>query len=538
MYSEKIKSLNSNIDNKIYEYEFSPSGLNLKIENHIKSNINHTTNNLNKAELIAFQQEQIRIEEENQKKRKIEENNKKIKENLKKKNASNKQIEVQNQQKKFEEKEIQKQKLEKFHKELKQKNIKKNQKNSLMVNIDSNLEEQNLNEKHKININNNNKDFATFSFHEIENEIQNPPIKTAKANFNPNINKDFKENDSVVDIREDIDSLIKRKLDQVKNGTYNNEYYNNINQFEFSERQNYNEENISFNKEENFTSNTTNNLIKMNSSQNIFKKNQIQESLSDISSISHKKQIKEYNYGNKENNLFSKSKNFQQNNYNPNNIVKPNQQSLYKITSNIPNVMEKENFCKINDSALSDFSSDNDNNTRKILIKNNINKSKDKNFTENKINLKSTNSGNKLNFVKNKISEEYLNTENSKFENINNQKADYSIINNNNTFNANDSFFTEENIKSVLNKNINDVKNFRKSGTMNQKQNIECNNNKILSDNSLLNKTPRKSSINFKKEIINKNNSSFFSEEKKFPKEINKSKSSNKIINVNLKKRR
>jgi len=433
------------------EYEFPPLVANFKIENHIRFG-GQKEAYLNQAEQTAIQQERLCLEEEARKKQLFQENDRKIKENLKKVNQNKRHTELLNELKKQEDRQSQKEKLEKLNKELRSKIIgsyNKNQKDFSQINCSSNnnnLDNDNndnsrnfyiieelggakdkdshhkqlsyyiqsersknnaalsqksmhnsaiTNKKRISNVVSISKDFETFSFNEneIENEMEKPPQPTEKGNLRL-INRELKETESVIDIREDIDLLIKRKLDLVaKNsylatcqlGTANivNTNYINSNNSNCNNNIDTDENNlINFNSHQRLNSNflynnKSNNNLNVNNLKSIVKNNNINvnftnsSSICDISSISNnKKNLNSSN--NLKNNLIRNimakpddeagshnklNSNSKSNNFNN------NQNSFHNFSTNILNSN------RINDSALSEFSNDNNNNNNNKLKK-------------------------------------------------------------------------------------------------------------------------------------------------------------------------
>ena len=580
--------INGNLETKIIGsvYEFSSPGVNLKIENHKKYYCSKD-GNLNSAEIIAIKHEQLRIQEEIEKKKLLEERDKKIKENLK--NYNNIKKQKQNEEnKKLEDKETQKEKLEKFNKELRNKTInkKKNQENthntdiSNQYNINNNYAEnhiindnyisesdmksnyflnntkipmnnksineqlsQNKNMKSLGNISSSRKkesrEFETFSFNDIEREIEKPPQPAEKMNFKL-INRHLKPNESVVDIRDDIDLIIKKKLDLVKNNINNGvNIFNNENSTENNIPEEKNNSNL---KGQNINSRNINNInTTFNSSK-----------ICDISSISNRKNankssVKEIGLNIKNNNILKSVKNYNSvmNKINDSSLSEfSNQISKNNYTKNLKSNKSSsrnllKNHSKNNFSINTNFMSEKESNL--ILSQNQRALS-----TNNKVSLKNSNffniSTNKksVNNLKNNIT--------SKYYEINTQETEYNenntYCNQENTFNNDSNIYSNKkkdlnntscisdfNVKNILERNIDTVKNFRKTGL----SNIPYQNN----EKNVINITK-----NFKVNTSYTSNSNQVSI-RKFDKSVNdssmisnKKSKSNTKINENLQKRR
>lgn len=630
--------MNGNLKTNIIsnEYEFMPSGVNLKIENHTKlGGVNQSY--INPAALIALQQEQLRMEEEIKKKKLIDEREKKIKGNLKKYNINKKQNELFSELKKQEEKINKKERLEKLNQELKNKIIKnknsgkntsflpnnsgeenlntenykdfikytsntnsnnndffshgynrinnQNAINSVNIREENNTEHsldsnnpkkniftnnqkidfqtkinslssapniknskynnsnphiynaKNSNLKNSVNINS--KEFETFSFNDIEREMEKPPKPTEKMQLKI-INRELKENESVIDIRDDIESIIKRKLEQVKNAfinPYPNSNYDNIDTSEKNHEENSiitpNNNKHFHNKlnNENKKQNSYSTFSNLNSNNNQNRGNLINNNTTfcntslcdDISNISSKKNQSIKNNVNLNNSKLA-IKNLTHNNNNLDNKSLKytynsihHQNNLNSFYLNSTNILSSN---RINDSALSDFSSDNPNNKlKKNKSSGNIQNDKDKikhnykSFNKNSIRLnnhigessnsdftvkrKRINSANNResdshffkiistrkteNIIKNNLNTKYYisSTQGNELEsepcnNINNinPKIDLNVNQNHHPYNpltvnnndSNTSCISDLNIKSILEKNISNVKNFRKTG--------------------------------------------------------------------------
>ncbi len=463
--------------------------------------------------------------------------------------------------------------------------------------------EMNINKKSSEIMNKlNSKDLETFSFNDSEGEIERPPQPTEKMKFKI-INKELSKIESVIDIREDIDMLIKRKLDLVKNNLVSrmepieNNHFNN------------NEENYITNNHQKLSSFLLNNYNTNNN--NNYIKNNINQSLSDtsicnISNISNKNNFNSLN--NLKNNLIQKIIAKPDNEVNLQNN-KNNKYSIYNFSTNFLNTN------RINDSILSEFSNDNansKNNKTNSSSKNDFIKNKTT-FVSNEMRIKTgsklkmktklksrekisdmminknrissankkikssqdksfykiTSTSKSVNKVKNSIINRYYteNTQNTIYDNVTNDKfndcnSNYYLkkesilnvdgnlhknINNNDTSYLKKSHISDLNIKSILEKNVDAVKNFRKGGIY--KSPKQSNNNilNIIKDcnidnsNSMINNNPNQFYNRKNNHLINDtgyNPSNKLLDEFNFSnKKESKSKNKSKL-NVNLHKRR
>jgi hypothetical protein len=215
------------------EFVISPHQIQYKVESHVAGKKDSYTklfpnSNLNQAEIIAMKQEQIRLEEELMKKKQSEEVNRKLKDNIKNYKLNQKEKEIVLKQNEIDKKN----KIEKakdYNKQLREKAIKKSK---------PNIEEDNV-------------DYETFSFNDGKKEVntirviereetEREPIPIEKETFsNNNLNTQYNHN-NIINIREDIDRMIKEKIQQA---------VCDVNLANFSDNINFNISNININQD-------------------------------------------------------------------------------------------------------------------------------------------------------------------------------------------------------------------------------------------------------------------------------------------------
>jgi len=211
------------------EFVLSPHQIQYKVESHVAGKKDSYTklfpnSNLNQAEIIAMKQEQIRFEEELMKKKQTEEVNKKLKDNIKNYKLNQKEKEIILKQNEIDKKN-KLEKLKEYNKQLREKAIKKPK---------PNLEEDNV-------------DYETFSFNDGKKEVnsirvieredtETEPIPIEKETFS---NTQY-NNNNIINIREEIDRMIKEKIQQA---------IGDVNLANFSDNINFNISNININQD-------------------------------------------------------------------------------------------------------------------------------------------------------------------------------------------------------------------------------------------------------------------------------------------------
>ena len=153
-----------------------------------------------------MKQEQLRFEEEINKKKLIEERNRKLKENVKNYKSSQKLIDEEIKKKNENEKKIKMYKIKEYNNQLKDKALKKNQKSS----SDKNCAQNEYNAE-----------YDTFSFNHGNMKEHEETLRDTNSSQHKHINDEIEEepqpmeshmHGSVINIREDIDKIIKEKI--------------------------------------------------------------------------------------------------------------------------------------------------------------------------------------------------------------------------------------------------------------------------------------------------------------------------------------
>jgi hypothetical protein len=232
-----MKTLQAN--NITNEYDLSPNLIKYKIQNHLLSN--HEILPLNRAQILAAQLEQEKLDEEERKRLIKEENDRKLKQNVKVYIEKQKEREEQKRQ----EEEIKQQRFEKkkeFNNRVKDQVLLKNKKHTTEPTYINETANNNMTFKQSsihIEENTEGNNFDTFSFKEVvEEQIEEMPTMTNKKPYNPNI----------INIRDEIDNVIRTKFEQQSKGEkipqdYRS-YMDNLNQFEILNEINKNVDNL------------------------------------------------------------------------------------------------------------------------------------------------------------------------------------------------------------------------------------------------------------------------------------------------------
>ncbi len=218
------------------EFEHSPNLVNYRVKSHRFGNIDGEIKiNANQAEINAMKIEQERIDEEMQKKvllekgkRKTLENIKNYKNNLRKKEEVDKEKSDLLRMKKEKAKMLNDQLRNKvLSKKVREENkcFEKNENNFNSENKDNNYDDCGEYRDYRDmdrdgnygNYGNTNKEFETFSFNDNNNEYneyqEREPTPMSKDSIYQNVNPYYSSN--VINLRDDIDKLIKEKLDSV-----------------------------------------------------------------------------------------------------------------------------------------------------------------------------------------------------------------------------------------------------------------------------------------------------------------------------------
>jgi hypothetical protein len=194
-----------NIQTKIIanEFDVSPNMINYKVESHFSKKLSENKI-LNEAELLALKQEQMRLEEVIMKKKNIEEGNIKIKENLKNYKEQKRQKIEESKQLEMDKK-IKLNRFKTYNIDLRDKFIKKKNSKTFENNNSTKIiyynPQTNSGEHHA--------DLETFSFNNgniEQDDTEKEPYPTQKDFLT------FISPSNVINIREDIDSIIKDKL--------------------------------------------------------------------------------------------------------------------------------------------------------------------------------------------------------------------------------------------------------------------------------------------------------------------------------------
>jgi hypothetical protein len=183
------------------EFDQSPNLVKVQVQNHRNGNVCY---NLNKAEVIAIKEEEMRLEEERRKKESLIQGEKAIKENLRSYYQKIREQEELNMKKKNDLL-MKKQSINDYNKTLREKAMKKKSQ-SLNIKVEEPKKAENITNDKRI--------FETFSFNDGVQQDQNfKENKDEEQNsiptFTHRIDNEFT---NIIDIRGNIDALIKQKL--------------------------------------------------------------------------------------------------------------------------------------------------------------------------------------------------------------------------------------------------------------------------------------------------------------------------------------
>jgi len=238
------------------EFEYSTKSINYRVQNHRSVYHNNTFEILNMAEITAMKEEQNRLEEEMMKKQSLEEGVRKAKENLKIYKNKKQKDDLNGQ---FEsDKKITKEKMKELNENLRQKALNSKKKKYLEKNSEC-IGEQIVEDKIKVkNISNLaddiQKDFHTFSFHDVEKE-EKEPVPMAKESIYKDLNQHL--NSNVINLRDDIDTMIRNRFENLNRNEIEKDKNNYEENLDITEEINKNIENVrAFRKTGLFSSNT------------------------------------------------------------------------------------------------------------------------------------------------------------------------------------------------------------------------------------------------------------------------------------------